>query len=81
MIFSKLDVVDAHEHNITDVSTLAILSHFEGHVISNSTFSWWGAYLANNNKIVAAPNVWFKHHLEPNLIYPENWITAKSAWE
>lgn len=81
IIFSKLDVVDAHEHNINDVSTLAILSQFEGHVISNSTFSWWGAYLANNNKIVAAPNVWFKHHLEPNLIYPENWITAKSAWE
>jgi len=79
--FSKIDVVDAYEHNITDVSTLAILSHFEGHVISNSTFSWWGAYLANDNKIVVAPNVWFKNHLEPNRIYPENWITAKSAWE
>jgi hypothetical protein len=79
--FSKLDVVDTHEHNIADVSTLKILSYFEGHVISNSTFSWWGAYLANNNKIVVAPNVWFKHHLEPNRIYPESWITAKSAWE
>lgn len=79
--FSNLDVVDAHELNITDISTLANLSHFEGHVISNSTFSWWGAYLANENKIVVAPNVWFKHHLEPKRIYPKSWITVKSAWE
>jgi hypothetical protein len=81
MTFSKLDVVDTHEHSITDVSTLTILSHFEGHVISNSTFSWWGAYLANNNKIVVAPNVWFRNHVEPNRIFPASWITAKSAWE
>lgn len=79
--FSKLDVVDVQELNITDISTLAILSHFEGHVISNSTFSWWGAYLASDNKIVVAPNVWFKQHLQPKLIYPKSWIIAKSNWE
>lgn len=81
IIFSKLDVVDVQEFNVTDISTLVILSHLEGHVISNSTFSWWGAYLARDNKIVVAPNVWFKQHLEPNGIYPKSWITAKSAWE
>ncbi len=36
---------------------MSLCSHF---VISNSSFSWWGAYLSRNlTKVVLAPEVWF----------------------
>jgi hypothetical protein len=44
-----------------DAEELMIMSHFSHNVVSNSTFSWWAAYLNNNpKKMVVMPRVWFK---------------------
>ena len=43
-------------------------------IIANSTFSWWGAWLnQNNNKIVLAPNKWFNTMSAPDVVC-EDWI-------
>jgi hypothetical protein len=46
------------------------------HVISNSTFSWWGAYLAKSKQVIY-PSVWFGPELNTipwRLMIPEEWI-------
>lgn len=56
---------------------LWLLSLCNNFVISNSSFSWWAAYLSRNpNKIVVAPATWFgpDHHADWEDTYCKNWI-------
>jgi hypothetical protein len=56
---------------------LWIISMCQNFVISNSSFSWWAAYLSRNlNKIVVAPETWFgpEHEGDWNSIYCKDWI-------
>ena len=54
---------------------LYAMSQCKHHIIANSSFSWWGAWLnPSSEKIVIAPDIW---HIDgtksPDLI-PESWI-------
>ena len=58
---------------------LCLMSLCSGHIIANSSFSWWGAWLSNNQKVIA-PSGWFKgsnnEHLDIKDLIPKNWITV-----
>lgn len=45
------------ENNATDFD-LCLMSLCQYHIIANSSFSWWGAWLAKSKKVIA-PNNWF----------------------
>jgi len=79
--FINLEIIDTSNQNLNDICTLTLLSRFSGQIISNSTFSWWGAYLGEKNKIVTAPSIWFRKRLDPQRIYPDSWETVESNWE
>lgn len=58
-----------------DIRRMSECSH---HVISNSTFSWWGAWLNRSpDKIVIAPKIWFgpsyAYHNTSDIL-PVDWI-------
>ena len=53
---------------------MMLMSHCRHHIICNSTFSWWGAWLnPRKEKIVIAPCRWFQHKETPDM-YPKEWI-------
>jgi hypothetical protein len=50
--------------SITDIEEMAIMSHCDHHIIANSTYSWWSAYINEKpDKIVCYPNEWYNHQL------------------
>ena len=54
---------------------LYLMTQCSDFIIANSTFSWWGAWLANRGKVIA-PKKWFgpnNSHLNTKDLYPEHW--------
>jgi hypothetical protein len=55
---------------------LWLMSQCQHHIIANSTFSWWGAWLnPSPTKIVVAPAVWFAGWpMDESTLIPEGWV-------
>lgn len=55
-----------------------LMSQCHHHIIANSSFSWWGAWLnQRQDKVVIAPKKWFEDILKQSQshdIIPQNWI-------
>uniref|UniRef100_A0A6C0BCB8 Glycosyltransferase n=1 Tax=viral metagenome TaxID=1070528 RepID=A0A6C0BCB8_9ZZZZ len=68
--FTKKNIIILTDMN--ELQTLYCMIQCKaGAVISNSTFSWWGAILGENNKVVYPKN-WYGD-AKPTL-FPEGWI-------
>lgn len=59
----------------TDIEDFILMTLCKSHIIANSSFSWWGAWLSGSKDIIA-PYHWFgrglKHHRTNDLI-PDGW--------
>ncbi len=64
---------------VTDpLHDLRLMSSCHDHVIVNSSYSWWGAWLnPDPGKIVLAPNQWMTS-LSSNEVIPPEWVTLES---
>ena len=66
-----------HNNGKESYNDMRLISLCKSHIISNSTFSWWGAWLSvSNNKIVIMPKQWFADKsIITRDIVPHSWIT------
>lgn len=74
--FESETIVVRHNGPEGDYEDLRLMTLCQHHIIANSTFSWWGAWLCPNpGKFVVAPRQWFRDpgHSADDLI-PREWI-------
>lgn len=72
--YPRMILVD-HNNGIESYNDMRLMSMCRHHVIANSSFSWWAAWLnASPDKIVISPKRWFADgRLNPDLI-PDSWL-------
>ena len=71
-------------HSGTMFEDLCSMSLCDSHIIANSTFSWWGAWLSDQTKgVVVRPSIWpttdKNQPFGPLDIYPPDWIAVDAA--
>jgi hypothetical protein len=62
----------------SDLDDLGLIASADHNIIANSSFAWWGAWLAErrvqpNHHVVIAPRPWFRNR---NDVIPERWVTV-----
>lgn len=81
----ELATIDRFELNFIDnsgsrnrsLADFMLMSRCKHHIIANSTFSWWAAWLnQNQNKMIIAPKQWYKGRLNDTTtdLIPTAWI-------
>lgn len=67
--------IDNKNSSVDDMRLFYSCNHF---ILSNSTFSWWGAYLGGtDDKIVIAPKYW--HGGKENFLVCPNWLLEDNS--
>lgn len=62
----------------TSAETLEIMKMGDGYVLSNSTYSWWGAFLSYKNPVTTLiPSKWYRNTPEPLDLIPKSWQRFK----
>ena len=72
----SFDFIDGN----TEVEDLAVLSQARSVVMSNSTFSWWGAYIAHKerNALIIYPSPWFNtDKIQPQELFCDDWFSIE----
>jgi hypothetical protein len=65
-----------HNHGAESYNDMRLMSMCKHHIIANSSFSWWGAWLnPSTDKIIVAPTHWFANQTNVGDLFPQGWVT------
>ena len=73
----QIHFVDGNEASVSyrDMQLMSLCRH---HIIANSSFSWWAAWLNNRkDKLVITPAYWYAKWGTPSGLIPDGWIAIQ----
>jgi len=65
----------------SEAESLILMSYGSALITSNSTFSWWSAYLSREANPVIVPKKWFKGLVDPINLKQLEWEQLDSIWK
>lgn len=66
--------------NSDPAETMVLMSMCSGHIVANSSFSWWGAFMGSGGPVIA-PEKWFLGSPDPVDLIPPHWHKIPSYFE
>ncbi len=64
-----------HNNGLASFNDMHLMSLCQHHIIANSSFSWWGAWLnPSQEKTVIAPKRWFAREINIEDLFPSGWV-------
>lgn len=77
-----IEYVSDIDKNLSSAELLILCSFASNFVISNSTFSWWSAFISHHGGIdVIAPEPWFRYSNSPKELIPPHWVRSMSIYQ
>lgn len=84
--WAKQHIVPSYPHMYVDAyigsqsfNNMILMSLCNHHIIANSTFSWWSAWLNPSPcKIVIGPSLWYHSALDSSDIMPSSWLRIEN---
>jgi hypothetical protein len=71
----QIEIV-SHNSGITSANDMHLMSLADHHIIANSSFSWWAAWLnPSKEKVVISPKEWFANGRSISTLLPSSWLT------
>lgn len=58
----------------SEIEAMNIMASCSGHIIANSSFSWWGAWLSPYSNKIIAPKEWYSDGNNSRTVLPANFI-------
>ena len=77
----KVNRIFGEADGLGAIQTLEILATGMSIVISNSTFSWWAAFLNSSDATIVHPSEWYRDLEVPGMLIPSHWYPVNSYWE
>lgn len=72
----NINFIEKNEGEENSWKDMCLMSYCRHHIVANSSFSWWGAWLCKNQGINVAPKYWFvPGSINYNIynIVPQDW--------
>ena len=72
--FKSLKNVVFTDEKSDEVTDLFLMKSCKHHILANSTFSWWGAFLGSDESTVVMPKKWIADPKSASALHCKKWI-------